>query len=77
MIEYGGRWKPLHYFAVKFFAPLSFMIWVRDGIVAIYPHDYRNGADMVPGILQIKLYSWSKITPLFIETISNVYTIEI
>ena len=21
-VEYGGRWKPLHYFAVNFFAPL-------------------------------------------------------
>ncbi|EFX88257.1 hypothetical protein DAPPUDRAFT_311672 [Daphnia pulex] len=71
-IEYGGRWKPLHHFATKFFAPLSFMLWVRDGNVAIYPHDYRSGADMVPGILLIKLQSWSQINPIVTERIPNV-----
>ncbi|KZS12421.1 Beta-mannosidase [Daphnia magna] len=71
-IEYGGRWKPLHHFATKFFAPLSFMLWIRDGNVAVYPHDYRNGADMVPGILLIKLQSWSQINPVVIERLPNV-----
>lgn len=48
------------------------MLWIRDGNVAIFPHDYRGGADMIPGILQIKLHSWSKITPVFTQTIPNV-----
>jgi hypothetical protein len=48
------------------------MLWVRDGNVAIYPHDYRSGADMVPGILLIKLQSWSQINPIVTERIPNV-----
>ena len=71
-LEYGGRWKPLHYFASKFFAPLSFMLWIRDGNVAVYPHDYRDGKDMVPGILLIKLHSWSQTTPVLIQRLPNV-----
>ena len=71
-IEYGGRWKPLHYFAVKFFAPLTFMLWIRDGNVSVFPSDYRNGADMIPGTLQIQLYSWSQLAPLFTQRIVNV-----
>lgn len=73
-IEYGGRWKPLHYFAVKFFAPLSFMLWLRDGNVAVFPHDYRNGSDMRPGVLQIQLFSWSSLTPRVAQRIPNVFS---
>jgi len=62
----------LHYFAVKFFAPLSFMLWIHDGVVSVYPHDYRNGSEMVAGTLAIKLHSWSQINPIVTHKITNV-----
>lgn len=70
--ELGGRWKPLHYFAVKFFAPLTFMLWIRDGVVSVFPSDYRYGADMRPGTLQVQLHSWSQLAPVFSQRIPNV-----
>jgi len=62
-IEYGGRWKPLHYFAVKFFSPVSFMLWVLDGNVNVYPHWFRNGA-LKAGTLNVQLFSWASIAPI-------------
>ena len=48
------------------------MLWIHDGNVSLYPHDYRNGSDMVPGTVAIKLHSWSQINPLVTQKIPNV-----
>lgn len=48
------------------------MLWIRNGNIAVYPHDYRDGADMLPGILQIQLHTWSQISPIVIQRIPNV-----
>ncbi len=62
--EYGGRWKPLHYFAVRFFAPLIFLlIESPNGQVAAYPH-YDRPEDLVPGTLKIFIHSWEKLEPV-------------
>ena len=51
------------------------MLWIHDGIVSVYPHDYRNGSDMVAGTLAIKLHSWSQINPIVTHKIPNVFCI--
>ena len=44
-IEYGGRWKQLHYFAKRFFAPVMAMVIQREGRVEIWAaNDIRAAA---------------------------------
>ncbi|XP_046449905.1 beta-mannosidase-like [Daphnia pulex] len=63
-IEYGGRWKPLHYFAVDFFAPfLCILTELDDGTVAAFVHFDRR-QDLVSGILTVSLRSWDLLDPL-------------
>ena len=64
--ERGGRWKPLHYFAVDFFAPLIFIIVDSpdDGSVAAYAHFDRR-EDLVAGTLAISVHSWDSMDNLF------------
>jgi len=63
-IEYGGRWKPLHYFAVNFFASLAiFPLELTNGSVASFVHFDRT-EDLRSGTLQIAIHSWQQIDPL-------------
>ena len=52
-IEYGGRWKQLHYFAKRFFAPVMAMVIQRDGMVEIWAtNDTR---DAVTGTVVVEV----------------------
>lgn len=63
-IEYGGRWKPLHYFAVDFFAPLLVILTeLGDGTVAAFIHFDRR-QDLVVGTLTVSIRSWDRLDPL-------------
>lgn len=62
--EYGGRWKPLHYFAVDFFAPLLVILTeLGDGTVAAFIHFDRR-QDLVVGTLTVSICSWDRLDPL-------------
>ena len=62
--EYGGRWKPLHYFAVEFFAPLAvFPLELEDQSIASFVH-FDRIEDLQSGNLQIFVHSWQQLDPL-------------
>ncbi|XP_068954718.1 beta-mannosidase [Petaurus breviceps papuanus] len=61
-LEYGGKWKMLHYFAQHFFSPLLPIGFEDDGVFYIYGvsdlHlDYRM-------VLTVKVHRWSSLEPV-------------
>ena len=59
--EYGGKWKALHYFATKFFAPVSLIVFEDDTILKVYA-----ASDLLTpmyGTLQVLIHTWDSFTP--------------
>ncbi|KAL1772180.1 beta-mannosidase isoform X1 [Sigmodon hispidus] len=61
-LEYGGKWKMLHYFARRFFAPLLPVGFEDKGVFYVYGvsdlhTDYTTR-------LTVRLYRWSSLKPL-------------
>lgn len=56
-IEYGGRWKVLHYEARRFFARLSPVLYSKDG--SIYCHIINDLPEAVSGTMLIRRISFS------------------
>ncbi|XP_040607685.1 beta-mannosidase isoform X2 [Mesocricetus auratus] len=61
-LEYGGKWKMLHYFARRFFAPLLPVGFEDRGVFYVYGvsdlhRDYNTR-------LTVRLYTWSSLKPL-------------
>ncbi|XP_028713225.1 beta-mannosidase isoform X1 [Peromyscus leucopus] len=61
-LEYGGKWKMLHYFARRFFAPLLPVGFEDKGMFYVYGvsdlhRDYNTQ-------LTVRLYSWRSLEPL-------------
>ena len=62
-IEYGGKWKPLHYAAQRIYAPLA-VVGKPDGrIVAI-----NDSPDDLTGELTVEYWSYDGKKPLNVET---------
>ncbi|XP_062903035.1 beta-mannosidase isoform X1 [Mobula hypostoma] len=60
-IEYGGKWKMLHYFAQNFFAPVLPVAFEDQGTMIIYGiSDLSTDLQLV---LQVRLYQWSLMEP--------------
>ncbi|CAH2045199.1 unnamed protein product, partial [Iphiclides podalirius] len=62
-IEYGGKWKMLHYFAKSFFAPVlvSPRMLLTD-IVDVYLINDRL-VPIVDGKITVQYYNWSSLVP--------------
>ncbi|XP_071481177.1 beta-mannosidase-like [Diadema antillarum] len=62
-IEYGDKWKMLHYYAKDFFAPAMLSGVVQDGDLLIYgisdTHTFSNATYL------LSVRSWSSFTPVF------------
>ncbi|ERE89663.1 beta-mannosidase precursor [Cricetulus griseus] len=61
-LEYGGKWKMLHYFARRFFAPLLPVGFEDKGVFYVYGvsdlhRDYNTK-------LTVRLYTWRSLKPL-------------
>lgn len=60
-IEFGGRWKMLHYYAVKFFAPVIVVPEFQEGELEIYVV-----SDLLQDInvtLSVYVYNWDRLSP--------------
>ncbi|XP_072439843.1 beta-mannosidase isoform X1 [Chiloscyllium punctatum] len=61
-IEYGGKWKMLHYFARNFFASVLPVAFEEHGTLFIY------GVSDLPSdlkvMLQVKVYQWNLMEPV-------------
>ncbi|XP_032876273.1 beta-mannosidase [Amblyraja radiata] len=65
-IEYGGKWKMLHYFARNFFAPVLPVAFEDDGSLIIYGiSDQSMDLQLV---LQVRVYQWSSLEPVCAHT---------
>ncbi|KAM9477855.1 beta-mannosidase isoform 2-T2 [Clarias gariepinus] len=60
-IEFGGKWKILHYLAVHFFSPLISVGVEEDEDLLIYAVSDRNTDSVLR--VTVKLYQWSSLTP--------------
>ncbi|XP_077477136.1 beta-mannosidase isoform X2 [Stigmatopora argus] len=61
-IEFGGRWKMLHYFAVDFFADILPVAFEDDGELLIYAI-----SDLTPDLklhVMVSVYKWSNLDPI-------------
>ncbi|XP_038167882.1 beta-mannosidase isoform X1 [Arvicola amphibius] len=61
-LEYGGKWKMLHYFARRFFAPLLPVGFEDKGVFYVYGvsdlhRDYKTR-------LTLRLHTWGSLKPL-------------
>ena len=55
-IEYGGRWKLLHYSAKNFFAPLLVSPFQENDIISVYVSSDLMRS--VTGKLQVDVWTW-------------------
>nr|XP_044622329.1 beta-mannosidase isoform X3 [Equus asinus] len=61
-LEYGGKWKMLHYFARHFFAPLLPVGFENQDVFFIYGvSDLRSDCNVT---LTVRLHTWSSLEPL-------------
>ncbi|CAM5139754.1 unnamed protein product [Natator depressus] len=61
-LEYGGKWKMLHYFALHFFAPLLPVGYEDDGVLYIYGvSDLHSDCELT---LQVRVHQWSSMEPV-------------
>ncbi|GCC39361.1 hypothetical protein chiPu_0022859, partial [Chiloscyllium punctatum] len=62
LLEYGGKWKMLHYFARNFFASVLPVAFEEHGTLFIY------GVSDLPSdlkvMLQVKVYQWNLMEPV-------------
>ncbi|MCA1950579.1 MAG: glycoside hydrolase family 2 protein [Treponema sp.] len=59
-IEYGGKWKLLHYAARHFFAPIALVSFVKDGIIQV--HLINDTDRMLSGRVTIAFIDFSGLT---------------
>ncbi|NXF96810.1 MANBA mannosidase, partial [Eubucco bourcierii] len=60
-LEYGGKWKLLHYFAQNFFAPLLPVAYEDNGVLYIYGvSDLHEDHKLT---LRVTVHSWSSLEP--------------
>jgi len=63
-LEYGGRWKMLHYFAKDFYAPVIASSYVEDGKFKLYVvSDLMK--PITQGAVSLKAWMWSSFKPLY------------
>ncbi|XP_015717580.1 beta-mannosidase isoform X2 [Coturnix japonica] len=61
-LEYGGKWKLLHYFAQNFFAPLLPVAYEDNGVLHIYGvSDFHTDHKLT---LKVIVNSWSSLEPV-------------
>ncbi|XP_040822704.1 beta-mannosidase [Ochotona curzoniae] len=61
-LEYGGKWKMLHYFARRFFAPLLPVGFERQDVLHIYAvSDLQWDANVT---LTVRVHAWSSLKPV-------------
>ncbi|KAG8519394.1 Beta-mannosidase, partial [Galemys pyrenaicus] len=61
-LEYGGKWKMLHYFAQRFFAPLLPVAFESDGVLFVHGvSDLPAGCTVT---LTVRVHAWRSLAPL-------------
>lgn len=70
-IDFDGRWKMLHYYAVEFFAPLIVTYYIENMNLSIYivsdkTYPIKNVT------LEMNLYTWNNIKPIRSYFHSNI-----
>lgn len=61
-VEFGGKWKMLHYFAQDFFAPVLPVCFEDNGTLLVYAvSDLTNDLKLRA---VVSLYAWSKLDPV-------------
>ncbi|KAM6439989.1 beta-mannosidase isoform 1-T1 [Liasis olivaceus] len=69
-LEYGGKWKMLHYFAKHFFAPLLPVAHEKEDVFYVYGvSDFHSDYNLA---LKIILYDWSRMEPVCTLVKDNV-----
>ncbi|XP_070804532.1 beta-mannosidase [Pituophis catenifer annectens] len=69
-LEYGGKWKMLHYFAKHFFAPLLPVAYEKENVFYIYGvSDFHSDYSLA---LKIIVYDWSRMDPVCTLTKDDV-----
>ncbi|KAM9579372.1 beta-mannosidase isoform 1-T1 [Guaruba guarouba] len=63
-LEYGGKWKLLHYFAQNFFAPLLPVAYEDKGVLYIYGVSDLHVDHKLT--LRVVVYTWSSFEPVCI-----------
>ncbi|XP_071598687.1 beta-mannosidase isoform X1 [Heliangelus exortis] len=61
-LEYGGKWKLLHYFAQNFFAPLLPVAYEDKGVLYIYAISDLHGDHTLT--LRVVVHTWSSLEPV-------------
>lgn len=71
-LEFGGKWKMLHYFARNFFAPalVSPSVTAAGELEVHLISDYLDNKET---LLNVSVYKWDSLTP--ISQTSNTYTL--
>lgn len=72
-IEYGGKWKMLHYYAKAFFAPVATSAFEDENILYIYGvSDLSKDCSFK---LALKVYNWDSLIPAC-ETVTEDFVIK-
>ncbi|XP_028176532.1 beta-mannosidase [Ostrinia furnacalis] len=69
-IEYGGKWKMLHYFAKRFFAPVLISpALLSTGDVVLYLLNDRL-VPILNATVLVQVYKWDSFTPVYSQNYS-------
>jgi len=61
-LEWGGRWKVLHYLAKQFYNPILVSMYILNGNGGIYV--VNETPNPVSGTLSLTMWAWNSLTPL-------------
>jgi beta-mannosidase len=61
-LEWGGRWKVLHYLAKQFYNPILASMYLLSGNGGIYV--VNETPQPISGSLSLTMWSWDSLTPL-------------
>lgn len=76
-LEYGGRWKILHYYAIEFFSPIivtSHLSQANELLIYIVSDKLYPISNCT---LKLSTYSWNSMLPLHVHSIDNIKVVSI
>lgn len=70
-LEYGGKWKMLHYYATRFFAPTLISPYIDGDVIRVYGiNDFVD--DVTDAVLTVNVYKWNDLKPALIASSKQI-----
>ena len=65
LLEYDGSWKPLHYFAKRFFSSVSLIAYKDQN--KLFVHLQSSNVDLLEDVLKINIHSFASFESYLVD----------